>query len=85
MAKIPKKERLSVYLDPSVMKALADYAARRDQSRSHVDSPPAHHRSVHQNPALRNRREPITRSCDNHMSRACTQMLDHFCATDPQS
>lgn len=34
MAKIPKKERLSVYLDPSVMKALADYAARRDQSRS---------------------------------------------------
>jgi len=29
-----KKQRLSVYLDPDVMKALADYAARRDQSRS---------------------------------------------------
>jgi hypothetical protein len=32
--KSPKKQRLSVYLDPDVMKALADYAARRDQSRS---------------------------------------------------
>ena len=32
--KIPKKQRLSVYLDPDVMKALAAYAARRDQSRS---------------------------------------------------
>ncbi len=29
-----KKQRLSVYLDSDVMKALADYAARRDQSRS---------------------------------------------------
>jgi predicted transcriptional regulator len=36
MTKIPKKRRLSVYLDPDVMKALADYAARRDQSRSLV-------------------------------------------------
>jgi predicted transcriptional regulator len=36
MARIPKKRRLSVYLDPDVMKALADYAARRDQSRSLV-------------------------------------------------
>ncbi|MBN8968160.1 MAG: CopG family transcriptional regulator [Rhizobiales bacterium] len=36
MTKIPKKQRLSVYLDPDVMKALADYAARRDQSRSLV-------------------------------------------------
>lgn len=34
MAKPPKKNRLSVYLDPPVMKALADHAARRDQSRS---------------------------------------------------
>lgn len=34
MTKIPKKQRLSVYLDPDVMKALATYAARRDQSRS---------------------------------------------------
>ncbi len=34
MTKIPKKQRLSVYLDPDVMKALAAYAARRDQSRS---------------------------------------------------
>ena len=32
--KIPKKQRLSVYLDPDIMKALAAYAARRDQSRS---------------------------------------------------
>lgn len=31
-----KKRRLSVYLDPDVMKSLADYAARRDQSRSLV-------------------------------------------------
>jgi predicted transcriptional regulator len=31
-----KKVRLSVYLDPDVMRALADYAARRDQSRSLV-------------------------------------------------
>lgn len=31
-----KKQRLSVYLDADVMKALADYAARRDQSRSLV-------------------------------------------------
>lgn len=36
MPKIPKKQRLSVYLDPDVMKALADYAARRDRSRSLV-------------------------------------------------
>lgn len=36
MTKIPKKQRLSVYLDPDVMKALADYAARRDKSRSLV-------------------------------------------------
>ena len=34
MIKIPKKQRLSVYVDPDVMKSLADYAARRDQSRS---------------------------------------------------
>lgn len=32
----PKKHRLSVYLDPDVMKALAEYAARRAQSRSLV-------------------------------------------------
>lgn len=36
MAKISKKQRLSVYLDPDVMKALAAYAARRDQSKSLV-------------------------------------------------
>jgi predicted transcriptional regulator len=36
MTKIPKKQRLSVYLDPDVMKALTAYAARRDQSRSLV-------------------------------------------------
>lgn len=36
MTRIPKKQRLSVYLAPDVMKALADYAARRDQSRSLV-------------------------------------------------
>ena len=29
-----KKARLSVYLDPAVMRSLADFAARRDQSRS---------------------------------------------------
>lgn len=29
-----KKVRLSVYLDPELMRSLADYAARRDQSRS---------------------------------------------------
>lgn len=34
--KIPKKQRVSVYLDPDIMKALAAYAARRDQSRSLV-------------------------------------------------
>lgn len=34
MIKSPKKQRLSVYLDPDVMKALAAYAARRDQSLS---------------------------------------------------
>lgn len=32
----PKKHRLSVYLDPDIMKALAEYAARRSQSRSLV-------------------------------------------------
>ena len=31
-----KKHRLSVYLDPDIMVALADYAARRDHSRSLV-------------------------------------------------
>jgi predicted transcriptional regulator len=31
-----KKHRLSVYLDPDIMTALADYAARRDHSRSLV-------------------------------------------------
>ena len=34
MLNTPKKQRLSVYVDPDVMKSLADYAARRDQSRS---------------------------------------------------
>lgn len=34
MSKPPKKQRLSVYLEPDVMKALATHAARRDQSRS---------------------------------------------------
>ena len=34
MAKSPKKQRLSVYLDPDVMQALVAYSARRDQSRS---------------------------------------------------
>ncbi|MDR3473545.1 MAG: CopG family transcriptional regulator [Devosia sp.] len=36
MAKPPKKQRLSVYLEPAVMSALAEYAARRDHSRSLV-------------------------------------------------
>jgi hypothetical protein len=36
MTNIRKKQRLSVYLDPDVTKALAAYAARRDQSRSLV-------------------------------------------------
>jgi predicted transcriptional regulator len=34
MIKSFKKHRLSVYLDPDIMKMLAEYAARRDQSRS---------------------------------------------------
>ena len=34
MANPLKKQRLSVYLEPEVMKALATHAARRDQSRS---------------------------------------------------
>jgi len=34
MKKPPKKQRLSVYLDPDIMRNLADYAARRDHSRS---------------------------------------------------
>ncbi|NJM81247.1 MAG: CopG family transcriptional regulator [Tabrizicola sp.] len=34
--KQPKKLRLSVYLDPEIIAALADYAARRDHSRSLV-------------------------------------------------
>src|SRR3546814_18006607 len=34
MAKASKKQRLSVYLEPDVMKALAAHAARRDQSLS---------------------------------------------------
>ena len=34
MTKPSKKQRLSVYLDPDVMKNLAAYAGRRDQSRS---------------------------------------------------
>lgn len=34
--KNPKKHRLSVYLDPDIMASLADYAARRDLSRSIV-------------------------------------------------
>ena len=34
MPKPPKKQRLSVYLDPAVMKRLTEYAARRDQPRS---------------------------------------------------
>ncbi|SKA16177.1 ribbon-helix-helix protein, CopG family [Consotaella salsifontis] len=36
MNKPQKKQRLSVYLDPPIMKALAEYAARRDHSRSLV-------------------------------------------------
>lgn len=31
-----RKARLSVYLDPDLMRSLADYAARRDQSRSMI-------------------------------------------------
>lgn len=36
MAKPPRKERLSVYLDPAIMNRLAEHAARRDHSRSLV-------------------------------------------------
>lgn len=36
MSKPGKKQRLSIYLDPPVMKALVEYAARRDVSRSLV-------------------------------------------------
>jgi predicted transcriptional regulator len=36
MAKPPRKQRLSVYLDPKVMGRLAEHAARRDHSRSLV-------------------------------------------------
>lgn len=36
MTKAPRKQRLSVYFDPPVMKALGEYAARRNQSRSLV-------------------------------------------------
>jgi len=36
MTKIGKKQRLSIYLDPPVMKALVEHAARRDLSRSLV-------------------------------------------------
>lgn len=32
----PKKQRLSVYVDPEVMNALTEYAARRDHSKSLV-------------------------------------------------
>jgi predicted transcriptional regulator len=31
-----KKVQISVYLDPAVMRMLADYAARRDQSQSRI-------------------------------------------------
>ena len=34
MTKAPRKQRLSVYLEPAVMARLIDHAARRDQSRS---------------------------------------------------
>lgn len=34
--KPPKKQRLSVYLDPEIMALLADYPARRDYSQSLV-------------------------------------------------
>ena len=34
MTKPPRKQRLSVYLDPAVMNRLAEHAARRDHSRS---------------------------------------------------
>ncbi|UDL90388.1 CopG family transcriptional regulator [Mesorhizobium sp. PAMC28654] len=36
MAKVPRKQRLSVYLNPRVMSRLAEHAARRDLSRSLV-------------------------------------------------
>ncbi|MFG1247829.1 ribbon-helix-helix protein, CopG family [Xanthobacter flavus] len=36
MTKPSKKQRLSVYLDPAVMRRLAEHAARRDHSRSLV-------------------------------------------------
>ncbi|ESZ67688.1 CopG family transcripitonal regulator [Mesorhizobium sp. L103C119B0] len=36
MVKPPRKQRLSVYLDPKVMSRLAEHAARRDLSRSLV-------------------------------------------------
>lgn len=36
MARPQKKQRLSVYLEPAVMRALAEYASRRDHSRSLV-------------------------------------------------
>ena len=36
MTKQPRKQRLSVYLDPAIMNRLAEHAARRDHSRSLV-------------------------------------------------
>ena len=34
MTKSPRKQRLSVYLEPAVMKRLTEHAARRDHSKS---------------------------------------------------
>ncbi|MEQ1515868.1 MAG: CopG family transcriptional regulator, partial [Usitatibacteraceae bacterium] len=34
--KQPKKQQLSIYLEPAIQKQLADYAARRDHSLSLV-------------------------------------------------
>ena len=52
-----KKARLSVYLDPAVMRALADYAARRGQSRSLIAEAAV---ASFVSPDLDERREAVT-------------------------
>jgi len=58
MANPSKKQRLSVYLEPEVMKALAAYSARRDQSRSLIAKRRSHPSCRRTLPSVRKRRRP---------------------------
>src|SRR3546814_19567994 len=81
MAKASKKQRLSVYLEPDVMKALAAHAARRDQSLSLIAEAGI---ASFLSPDAAERQEAATTKRLDHVDRRLARMeRDHGIAVQP--